>query len=181
MSQFFKNVQGVVPPGTGIVTVTGDDAVIVPPNAAGNLNLFGGSSTINNTNGITTVGNAGTNTETFTLTNRYQQNTTTIGAVTSNVTILGALVAGTYVFDMSVAAFATSGGASGNGYTIVGAVRSDGAIATLLPNQQKDSFEENVGANAVLGVSANTVIVTVTGIALFNFDWNVTGTYMVVT
>lgn len=147
---------------------------------ANTLNVIGGDVTTNTVHGIQTDGSSGGNTLTVELTNRYRQTTTTVGAVNSTVTILSALAAGTYVLDMSVGAFATAGGPAGNGYTIVGAVRSDGVTATLLPNQQKDSFEETVGANAVMGVSGNTITVTVTGAAGISFDWNVTGIYLTV-
>lgn len=173
------NVSGGGGGGSPVQTLTFDTGGAVPP-TANNINILSASSTNNNNNGIIINGNAGTSTGTVTLTNRYQQNTTTAGAVNSTVTILPALAAGTYVFDMSVAAYATLGGPDGNGYTIVGAVLSTGVAATLLPNQQKDSFEQNPGANAVLGVSGNSVTVTVTGSAGLNFDWNVSGTYITV-
>ncbi len=166
---------GPVPPSVATSYVT-NAGTAVP--AANILNVLGDDSTANNDNGISTTGSG--NTVTTVLSNRYTQTTSTVGAVNSVMTILTALAAGTYVFEMSIAAFAIAGGPSGDGYTIVGAIRSDGVTATLIPNQQKDSFEENVGANAVLGVSANTATVTVTGVAGITFDWKVTGTYMVV-
>lgn len=177
MSQIYKALtsSGPIPPEIPTSFVT-DSGTAVP--AANVLDVFGNNTTINNSNGIQTTG--ATNVVTVRLTNRYTQPTTTVGVATSTVTILSALAAGTYVFDMSVGAYATSGGPAGNGYTIVGGVRSDGATATLLPNQQKDSFEETTGANAVLGVSGNTITVTVTGVNGKNFDWLVTGTYIVV-
>jgi hypothetical protein len=165
----------------GIINVAGGGGGGAPiQTLTGDIFVLGGTSSVNNLNGITVIGNPGTSTETFTLTNRFQQNTTTVGAASSTVTILSALAAGTYTLDILVAGYATAGGPAGNGYTIVGAVRSTGAAATLLPNQQKDSFEETVGANAVLGVSGNTITVTVTGSAGINFDWNITGTYILV-
>jgi hypothetical protein len=172
------NVAGGGGGGAPIQTLTGDSGGPVPP-TANNIFVLGGTSTVNNLNGITVIGNPGTSTETFTLTNRFQANTTTVDGASSTVTILTALAAGTYTLDILVAGFATVGGPAGNGYTIVGAVRSTGAAATLLPNQQKDSFEETVGANAVLGIGVNTITVTVTGVVAFNFDWNITGTYIV--
>ena len=167
-----------IPPTVPTSFVTDVNSPAIP---AGNvLTEIGGSTTANNSNGVQTNGGSGSSTLTIQLTNRYSQTTTTVGAVNSVMTILTALPAGTYVLDMSVAAFATAGGTDGNGYTIVGAVRSTGAAATLIPGQQKDSFEETVGANAVLGVSGNTITVTVTGVVALTFDWLVTGTYITV-
>lgn len=146
------------------------------------LIVNGIDSTENNANGIISkggvVGTGVSNELDIVLTNRYQQTTTTSDGAgqTQTVTILSALSAGTYTLDMSIAAF-DSVTPAGNGYTIVGSVRSTGAAATLIPNQQKDSFEEAVGANAVMGISGNTVTVTLTGIAGKSYNWNITGTY----
>lgn len=179
MSQFFQGVTaGALPPTVPTSFETDVNSPAVP--VGNQLDVFGGSVTANNLNGIRTDGSSGGDTLTIQLTNRYQQSTTTIGAAASTVTILAALTAGTYVFDMSIAAYATSGGPAGNGYTIVGAIRSNGVTATLLSNQQVDSFEDNVVANAALGVSGNNAVVTVTGVVGVNFDWNISGTYIVV-
>lgn len=176
------NIAGGGGGGTPIQTLTGDSGGAVPP-TANNIFVVGGTSTSNNINGITVVGNPGTSTETFTLTNRYTQTATTVGATTATVTILSALVAGTYTLDMNIAAYATAGGPAGNGYTIVGAVKSDGVTSSLCGGvgaQQKDSFEDVVGANAVMNVSGNTITVVFTGAAGVTFDWIVTGTYVLV-
>jgi hypothetical protein len=174
--------------GSPIQTVTGDSGGPVPP-TANNINLKGGSSTVNNANGITVVGNAGTSTETFTLTNRASGSVTTTGAASANVITLplGA-TPGVYAFDIVVAAFAKTGiGApAGAGYTIVGAVRTTGAAATLIPTQVVDHFEEAVLQGppqplCVLAVSGNNALITVTGIsdgaAGFVIDWVATLTY----
>lgn len=173
------NTQGGSPPPsvpTSFITDVNSPSVPI----ANVEKIFGGETTANTTHGIQTDGSSGSNTLTVQLTNRFRQTTTTVGAGTSVVTILSALAAGTYTLDIMVAAFATSGGPAGNGYTIVGAVRSDGITATLLPNQAKDSFEETVGANAILGVSGNTITITLTGSAGINFDWNITGSYITI-
>ncbi len=182
MSQIIKNLaSGPVPPAVPTSFVT-QDGTGVP--AANILIVNGASSTENNSNGVISkggvVGTGTSNELDIVLTNRYQQTTTTVGAVTSTVTLLSALPTGTYTLDMSIAAFATAGGPAGNGYTIVGAVKSVAGVASLVGGagaQQKDSFEDTVGANAVMGVSGNTITVTVTGVAGVSFDWIVTGTY----
>lgn len=176
-----NSAAGPLPPPVPTSFVTDVNSPAIP--AANVLDVIGGTTSVNNAHGIQTDGSSGGHFLTVQLTNRYSQQTTTTGADNSTVTLLSALAAGTYVLDMSVAAYGTntgSGAHTGNGYTIVGAIRSDGTTATLLPNQQKDSFEENVGANAVLNVSGNNAIVTLTGVANINFDWGVVGTYILV-
>jgi hypothetical protein len=187
MSQFFQNSSSITPPPAVATQYNTQDGNAVP--SANILIINAYDTTENNANGIETKGGVAggnppgggaANEVDVYLTNRFRQTTTTSDDATSTVTILSGLAAGTYVLDIMVAGYATDGGPAGNGYTIVGAVRSTGAAATLIPNQQKDSFEETVGANAVLDVSLNTIIVTVTGVAAFDFDWNITGTYILV-
>lgn len=152
------------------------------------LIIDGFSSTENNNYGIITKGGVigtGTSNEVdVILTNRYRTNTTTSGAVTSTVTLLSSLSAGIYVLDVKFAGNSTSGApAAGVGYTIVGAVRSDGVTATLISGQQKDSFEEPalVGANAVIGVSGNAITATLTGVAAYDISWVASGDYTFLT
>lgn len=190
MSQIYKSLtSGPVPPSvpTSFTTDVHDNTTAGPGNAvpaANILQLLGGETDQNNSNGIRTDANPNNgNIVLVELTNRFRQTTTTVGAVTSSVTILSALVAGTYTLDMSIAGFATAGGPAGNGYTIVGSVKSDGITASLCGGilaQQKDSFEDVIGANAIMDVSGNTIIVTFTGFAGITFDWLVTGTYILV-
>lgn len=183
MSQIYKSLtSGPVPPAVPTQFNTQNGNAVPSANI---LIVNGFDSDENNANGIIVKGGvAGTGTSNevdVVITNRYSQNSTTTGVSTSTVTILSALADGTYTLDMSVAAFATAGGPAGNGYTIVGSVKSVSGVASLVGGagaQQKDSFEDTVGANAVLGVSGNDITVTFTGVALFDFNWNVTGTYI---
>lgn len=181
MSQIYTSSTAAPPPPTVATTYTADDATTATP-ATNNLNVFGGNTTANDVDGIRSI--ASGSTVTYQLTNRYRQTTTTSGAVTSIVTILSALAAGVYVLDLRAAADSTVGApAAGVGYTLVGAVRSDGATATLIAGQQKDNFEEAalVGANCEIGVSVNTITVTVTGVAAYDLNWVVNGEYTFVT
>lgn len=183
MSQVYKSlISGPVPPSVPTSFVTDVNSPAIP--AANILNVLGGFTATNDIDGIRTDGSSGSNTLTVQLTNRYRQTTTTSGAVTSTVTILSALAAGVYVLDVKVAGDSTAGApAAGVGYTIVGAVRSDGVTATLIPGQQTDAFEEAslVGSNASIGVSGNTITVTVTGVAAYDISWVVNGDYTFVT
>lgn len=179
MSQFFRNVNGVVPPGTAIVTVTGDSGGAVGPDAAGNINLFGGSSTVNNDNGITTIGNPGTNTETITLTNRATgQVTTTDATPTTIITFPLGATPGVFYARGNVVAFDITD-VAGGAYDFSTGARTTGAAGTELGTEYKDVFEEAAMATADFNiiVSGNNLIVQVVGIAGKTIDWNAELTY----
>ena len=172
---------GPIPPTVATSYVTDVNSPAIP--AANVLNVPGGTTTVNNSHGIQTDGSSGSNTLTVQLTNRATGSVTTTGAASANVITLAlGATPGVYTFDIVVAAFAKTGvGAPlGAGYTIVGSVRTTGAAAILIPTQQVDHFEEGtIGvvpqATAVLGVSGNNAVVTVTGksdgAAGFVMDW----------
>ncbi len=153
--------------GTGALnTLTGDDGIPVPPDGANNINIITGP-------GLTTTGNIGTNSITITLDGDTRGTTTTVGAVSANVITLAlGAVPGTYTFDVKVAAFEATTPA-GAGYTIVGAVRTTGAAAVLVPGQAVDTFEEAAlnTASAALGVAGNNAVITVTGVVGLTIDW----------
>ncbi len=180
MSQIIKNLaSGPVPPAVATSYVTDVNSPAIP--AVNILNVPGGATTANDVDGIRTDGSSGSNTLTIQLTNRFRQATTTSGAANSTVTILSALSAGEYIFDIKVSMRPTSGAIlTGGGYTIVGAVDSDGVTATLVPGQQRDDFEPAhlVGTNVVVGVAVNTITVTFTGTAAYDLNWVVSGEYM---
>ncbi len=156
-----------------------DSGTAIP--AANTLNVLGATSSTNSANGIKTLGSGST--LTVELTNRINGTSTTSGAATSNVITfpLGA-TPGTYTFDVSVAGFNSSTPLAA-GYTIVGAVRTTGAAATLIAGQAVDSFEEGAlsAGSASLVVSANNAIIQVLGTAGLNVDWNAVGTYTLAT
>lgn len=177
-----------VPPTVPTSFVTDVNSPSIP---AGNIeNVFGGTTTSNVSNGVQTDGSSGGNTLTVKLTNRAVGASTTTGAASSNIITLplGA-TPGVYTFDITVAGFAKTGVGTplGAGFTIVGAVRTTGAAATLIPTQVVDHFEEGAlggpptQVSAVLGVSGNNAVVTVTGISDggvgFVIDWNATLNY----
>lgn len=185
MSQIYKNNTGGGGGGP-LNTLTPDTGGTVSP-VANNINVFGGTTTANVSNGIQTS-NGGAGELDVKLTNRAVGSATTTGAVSANaITLPLGATPGVYTFDISVAGFAKTGiGApAGCGYTIVGSVRTDGATATLIPTQAVDHFEEAVltapQPTAVLAVSGNNALVTVTGksdgAAGFVIDWQATLLY----
>ncbi len=168
---------GPVPPAVPTSFITDINSPSIP--IANIENVFGGTSTTNNTNGIQTDGSSGSNTLTIELTNRAVGSTTTAGAVTSAaITLALGAVPGVYTFDITVSGFNSSTPA-GCGFTIVGSIRTTGIAATLVPNQAVDHFEEAslVTSAAVLAVSGNNALVNVTGVAGLNINWQATLNY----
>lgn len=70
----------------------------------------------------------------------------------------------------------------GTSYVLVGAVRTNGTTATLIPGQSKDEFEETgmTAANVAISVSGNSAIFQVTGVTGHNMDWGISGSYTIV-
>lgn len=168
-----NTTSGPVPPSVATTYVT-DSGNAIP--AANILNVVtpGGG-----TQGIATSG-AG-NTITITIDDLVLDGTgTTVGAVTADIITfpLGA-TPGVYTFDAKTAGFTTAGGPLGVGYTLVGAVRTTGAAAILLPSQALDSFEEgalSAGTFAIV-VSGNNAIFRVTGTAGTTINWRTVAEY----
>lgn len=185
MSQagIISTTAGPVPPTVPTSFVT-DVGTVIP--AANVVNINGGSTSVDTTNGIRVIANPDlSNNEVVQLTNRLNGTATSVGAVTTTIiTFPLSATPGTYTFDISIAGFATAGAGLplGAGYTMVGAIRSTGAAATLLPSQAIDSFEEAglVGNVASLAVSGNNALVQVSGVAAFTIDWRATGSYVFV-
>jgi len=167
--------------GSPIQTITGDSGGAVPP-IGNNINLKGGSSTINNANGVTIVGNAGTATETVTLTNRLQSSglVTTVGAVTADlITFPLGITPGFFSFQFLVSAFNASTPA-GSQYFNLSGVRTTGAAAVLVSTQNLFTNGEAAlaASNVTMVVSANNAILRVLGVAGLTIDWSTVGTYV---
>jgi len=186
MSQFFQGITAgsILPPTVPTSFVT-DNGTVVP--AANTVNINGGTTTANNSNGIQVIANpTGSNNMVPELTNRATGSVTTVGATTSAaITLPLGAVPGVYTFDIVVAGFATAGPGVplGAGFTIVGSIRTTGASAVLIPTQVPDHFEEGAMAasTALLAVSGNNALVNVTGVAGFTIDWNATLNYTLAT
>lgn len=175
------NVAGGGGGGAPVETITGNDSIAVPP-TANNIFLVGGSLSTNNTNGITTTGNAGASTETVNLTNRVQGTVTTADATPTTLTSfdLGA-TPGVYNFDIQIGGFDTTD-IAGVGYFISGSVRTTGAVAVLVGTPDKIVNEEaaTIACDANLIVSGNNAIVQVTGIAATSINWRALSQYIFV-
>jgi hypothetical protein len=169
LSQIFKDRSALpVPPVVATSYVT-DSGIAIP--AANILNVVGGT-------GITTTG-AG-NTVVVKLANSGTAFTTTIGAVTSEVTIinLGAIPS-VGVFVCRVVGFDTGGSSNGVAYVLTAALKTDGATASAVGLQDKLIFEDVafITADANVTVSGNSATITVLGVAGFTIDWTLETTF----
>lgn len=180
MSQIYKSTSsGPPPPGT-VVTLTGDTGTNpVPPDGAGNINVFGDPTAP----GIITRGDIATNTVFVGL----EQPTTcgtgqTIDVGTADLVTLnlGATPA-TYTLIGNIAGKALT--ASGIGGQSIGTFRTDGATATLI-NSVDNIFNKDlaiVGASYTFVASGNNVIYRATGSLGSVINWNGCVTYVLVT
>ena len=140
--------------------------------AANILNVLGLDTTANSDNGISTLGSG--NTVTILLTNRQTGTVTTADATPTNVLsfALGA-TPGVYFFEGNVIAFNTTDTA-GAGYAFSSAIRTTGAAGVEIATQFEDLFEEAAMSTADIDVtvSANNLVITVTGVAAKTINWN---------
>ncbi len=173
------NIAGGGGGGAPIQTLTGDSGGPVSP-TANNINVIGGSSTVNNPLGFTVIGTPATSTETFTLTNRFHNSATTIGATTADIITfaLGA-TPGCFFFNFGVSVFNASTPA-GAGYETYTTVRTDGATATIIGDTDSITHEDAalITTIAQVVVSGNNVIFRVTGVAGLTIDWQLVGNYI---
>lgn len=173
---FLRTTAGTLPPSVATQYTASDATTAVP--AANNLNLFAVDSTTNNDNGITST--ASGSTVTTLLTNRIQNTGSTNGAVNLDVTSfsLGATPA-VFTFETRVSAF-TALTVAGGGWSLFGAVRTDGITATLVPSTDKIESKEAaiLAADVNYAVSGNSFVVRVTGVAgVTDLNWSSVGLY----
>lgn len=178
MSQIYKSLMsGPVPPTVPTSFVTDVNSPAIP--AANVLNEIGGSTSVNNNNGIQTDGSSGGNTLTVQLTNRITGAITTTDATPTTLVsfALGATPA-VFTFDVQIACFNVTD-VNGDGYFISGSTRTDGATATLCGNPDKIENEEVMDtANADMIVSGNNMVIQAIGIAGKTHRWRAVITYV---
>lgn len=172
MSQIIKPLTstGPIPP---IIPTEFDTDINSPAIPALNiLNVFGGSSTDDNNNGIQTDGSSGSNTLTIQLTNRVHGQVTTSNATPTTIISFPLPSAGVYVFEIKSSAYNITD-SLGAGYSLFGTIRSDGANSFLCGTPDKIVNEESgmsaADVNMISGI--NTMLFQVTGIAGKTIHW----------
>jgi hypothetical protein len=166
--------------GSPVETLTGDTGGPVPP-TANNIDIIGGSSSINNINGLLVAGNSASSTEVVTLTNRfYSSAITTTNTPTNLFTFPLDIVGASYNFTVTTAVYDRTNNKGGT-YTAMFGVRTNGTTPVIIgfttPLNSEDA--ELNPSSFTLNVSGNNFIVTITGIAATTISWNSLVTYVV--
>lgn len=180
MSQIYTTTESSPDVPTSFVT---DDGTAIP--VANTLNLLARDTNENNDEGIqTTADPAGGQNLYVELTNRVEVGATTIGAGTSNVTLIDFSLspfsgtAGTYTFDFAVAAFEPTTPGGGN-YFVEGGCITDGTTPTIIGTPDENFDAPNLpGSNATIAVSGNELVLQLTGSAGLNITWQCVGYYV---
>lgn len=170
MSQAGINNNSLNPPEVP-TTFTADDLTTATP-AANNLNVFSADTNANNDNGIRTI--ASGSTLTVQLTNRITGSVTTTDATpTTLISLSLGATPGVYLATGDLTAYDVTDAAGGS-YTFEGAATTDGAAATEIGSEIRNEFESAAMATAdfSFGVTGNTAIIQVTGIAGKTINWS---------
>ena len=178
MSQIYVPLSdNVLPPDVPTSFIT-DSGTVIP--ALNIVNIVGGETNVNNDNGIRVIANpTGSNNMVVQLTNRITGIVTTTDATpTPLVTVPLGATPGTYVVSGDLTAYNLTDSA-GASYTYTGAATTDGATATEIGSEQRNTFEQAAMATTdfSFGVSGNNAVVTVVGIVGKVIHWSCLFTY----
>lgn len=178
MSQFFVNSSGSSPPPVVVETLTGDTGIAT--SSANNINVPGGTSSANNTNGVTTTGSGST--LTVSLTNRIPGSVSTTTTGTSNIlSFTPPLLPGIYKLFIEVAGW-DNADATGSTYELSGAVKADGAGGLLTvgsPTRFMNGDDTVFNISQVdVSVGGGVINVTATGLSGKTIKWTGLLTYV---
>lgn len=173
MSQVYKNLaSGPVPPTVATQYNTDVNSPAIP--AANILIVPGGTSSVNNNNGIRTDGSSGGNTLTIQLTNRVQATATTSdgGGQTQNVTLIAPANATAVTFKVTVVGYDSANNLAVGGEQIGLARTTAGAPVVVGTNDTFDEADVAIGAADwnVIASGANLVMQFV-GVAGHSIAW----------
>lgn len=179
MSQIYKGTSGggPVPPNVATTYVTDVNSPAVP--AANILNVPGGSTITNNSDGVQTDGSSGSDTLTVQLTNRSLLSLSTAGAATSTQNIFVPTVSTGLTFVVSITAFDSSNNVMAGGELIgIARVTAGGVVSVIGTN---DTFDESdavlINADWDIVTDGTNLQISVTGVAGYNLNWSVLFTY----
>lgn len=171
MSNAYLSAGGVEPGDGPIFTITGTTGGAESPDSNGNFNLLAATSPSFSNDGIIVVGS--TNTETITLTNLLRgQVSTTDATPTAIITFSLGATAAVYSFAGVVTGISSSG--DGCSYFLQSCVKTSGAAATEIGTEDNIFFEDSslTTCDAVISASGNNFVVTVTGVAATDLNWD---------
>lgn len=172
---------GPVPPSVATSYVTDINSPAIP--AANVLDVFGGSVSTNNVNGVQTDGSSGSNILTIELTNRIQATVTTTNSnLTTIATFPLGATPGVFTMEGKYSGFIPALNRGGS-YFCDASARTDGATATEIGSDIDTIFEdtEMVTSDVFFTVSGNNVVIQVQGIAATTIHWRVLFDYTLVT
>lgn len=180
MSQFYITSSGLPPPPGSVVTLTPDQGGAVIPDGAGNINVFGQTSSISNDKGIRTF-NGGVSELDVRLTNRVVVTTTTSDGAgqTQIVPLLIPINATSLTFTLTLTAYDTVNNQCIGGEQI-GLARSLGGAAVVIgTNDTFDAYDPALSTNdwEVIASGANLSL-SVTGIAGHTIIWKAVFNYI---
>lgn len=159
-----------IPPTVATSYVT-DSGTAIP--AANILNVNGGD-------GIVVTANPDlSNNVLISLQNSFVDQGQTIGATTDDVTTIPLTVAGTYTFEVRVAAWESTG-PNGAGYSKNAVIISDGVTATLIGDSDGFAHTDTALDDADVNIiaSGNNAILRVLGVAGLTINWGAFTVYV---
>ena len=171
-SGIISTSSGPPPPGS-VVSLTPDSGAAVVPNGAGTIDVFGGSTSINNTNGIETF-NGGANELDVKLTNRANVTATTSdgGGQTQNATLITPPNATALTFKITVTGYDAANDKAIGGEQIGLSRKSGGVVVVVGTNDTFDESDASLNAadwNVI--ASGADLVMQFVGIAGKSISW----------
>lgn len=173
MSNFYVSAAGLPPPPGSVTNLTPDLGATVVPDGAGNINVTGLPTGVNQSTLDSNFETFNAGTSTMQVAHRYQGVGTTIGASTTTLITIPVTAASTMSVSCTLAGIEATI-PSGVGGSIDGLVFRGAGAATFIASANKYIAESNpliAGCDLNVSTSANNLIITVTGIAGFTIEW----------
>lgn len=167
MSQGGILSSAIIPPGAGILTLTGNDAAAVGPDGGGNLDLLGA--------GGLTVTNTAANTLTITNPAGVEYTIQTLDATVTSIRSIPIAVNSAITVTATVVGARDDFSASLWGEVIFGARRDAGAaVAVQIPINTAIGEDSTGAATITADVNGNNLRILVTGVVAQTWNWTAT-------